>query len=72
AFRTLAPRIMRDLLAEARFGFSRDDVAAIVGNLAHETLGFTKMQEMAPTVRGSRGGYGWAQWTGQRRVAFEA
>lgn len=71
AFRTLAPRIMRDLMAEARFGFSRDDAAAIVGNLGHETLGFTKMQEMAPTVRGSRGGYGWAQWTGPRRVAFE-
>lgn len=72
AFRALAPRIMRDLMAESRFGFSRDDAAAIVGNLGHETLGFTKMQEMAPTVRGSRGGYGWAQWTGPRRVAFEA
>lgn len=72
AFRILAPRIMRDLIAEARFGFSRDDAAAIVGNLAHETLGFTKMQEMAPAVKGSRGGYGWAQWTGPRRVAFEA
>ncbi len=72
AFRTLAPRIMRDLIAESRFGLSRDDAAAIVGNLAHETLGFTKMQEMAPAVKGSRGGYGWAQWTGPRRVAFEA
>ena len=72
AFRNLAPRIMRDLMAESRFGLSSDDAAAIVGNLAHETLGFTKMQEMAPTVKGSRGGYGWAQWTGPRRVAFEA
>ena len=30
------------------------------------------MQERAPAVPGSRGGYGWAQWTGPRRLAFEA
>jgi hypothetical protein len=30
------------------------------------------MQELNPTVRGSRGGWGWAQWTGPRRKAFEA
>jgi len=45
--------------------------AAIVGNLGHESNGFASLQEIKPTVAGSRGGYGWAQWTGPRRVAFE-
>lgn len=30
------------------------------------------MQEISPVVAGSRGGYGFAQWTGPRRVEFEA
>jgi hypothetical protein len=30
------------------------------------------MQEMKPLVPGSKGGFGWAQWTGVRRDAFEA
>jgi peptidoglycan hydrolase-like protein with peptidoglycan-binding domain len=30
------------------------------------------MQEIKPVVAGSRGGYGWAQWTADRRRAFEA
>jgi hypothetical protein len=48
------------------------DACAIMGNAGHECLGFTKMQEMKPTVPGSRGGYGWMQWTGPRRRAYEA
>jgi hypothetical protein len=39
--------------------------------VGHECLGFTKVQEMHP-VGGGRGGYGWCQWTGPRRRAFEA
>lgn len=49
-----------------------EDAAAAFGNAGHESLGFTKLQEMNPTVKGSRGGYGWFQWTGSRRKAFEA
>jgi hypothetical protein len=29
------------------------------------------MQEYEPAVKGSRGGYGFAQWTGTRRKMFE-
>lgn len=69
-FKSLAPRIMRDLIAD--FALTVDDAAAIVGNLGHESGGFRFLQEIKPVVPGSRGGYGWAQWTGPRRVAFEA
>lgn len=44
--------------------------AGIVGNLGFESIGFRTMQEIAP-VAGGRGGWGWAQWTGPRRVDFE-
>ena len=46
--------------------------AAILGNLGHESAGLTILQEIKPTVAGSKGGYGWAQWTGPRRRAYEA
>ena len=60
------PRLMRDL------GITALDAAAILGNGGHESAGFTKLQEIKPTVKGSRGGYGWFQWTGPRRRAYEA
>lgn len=63
-------RLMADLQRD--FGFSREQAAGVVGNLAHETGNFQHMQEIAPVVPGSRGGYGFAQWTGPRRRAFEA
>lgn len=69
-FTDKAPKIMKDLMRE--FLCSKEDAAAVVGNLGHESMGFTKLQEMKPIVPGSRGGYGWAQWTGPRRKAFEA
>ena len=47
------------------------DAAAVFGNAGYESLGFTELQEIKPVVRGSRGGYGWFQWTGPRRIAFE-
>lgn len=53
------------------FGLEDHQAAAIVGNLDHETGSFKFMQELNPLVEGSRGGYGFAQWTGDRRVAFE-
>lgn len=47
-----------------------EQAAGIVGNLGFESAGFTTLQEIQPI--GGRGGYGWAQWTGPRRRAFEA
>lgn len=69
-FRATAPAYMRKLVADFPT-LDLQDAAAIFGNLGHESLGFTKLQEISPTVKGSRGGYGWAQWTGPRRRAFE-
>lgn len=67
-FAGLAPRISADLRKD--LGLSKTDTAAILGNLGHESAGFTAFQESKP--RGGRGGWGWAQWTGPRRRAFEA
>lgn len=61
---------MRRFMAD--FDCSELDAAAVFGNAGHESLGFTALQEIKPTVTGSRGGYGWFQWTGPRRRAFEA
>lgn len=69
-FRAKAPGIMAQLISD--FPIEAQTAAAIVGNLGHESLGFTAMQEFKPVVAGSKGGWGWAQWTGPRRRAFEA
>lgn len=69
-FRSKAPWIMALLMRDFPIGL--DDSAAMVGNFGHECLGFTAMQEIDPTVKGSKGGYGWPMWTGPRRRAFEA
>jgi hypothetical protein len=45
--------------------------AGILGNIGEECDGFREMQERKPLVPGSRGGFGWAQWTGPRRTQFE-
>ena len=55
-----------------RFDLTADDAAAVFGNAGHESLGLTVLQEIKPTVPGSRGGYGWFQWTGPRRRDYEA
>lgn len=65
-----APWLMGKLIED--FGFTVLDAAAIAGNAGHESAGFTALQEIKPTVPGSRGGYGWFQWTGPRRREFEA
>jgi hypothetical protein len=62
-------RIAGDLVSQ--LGLSPAAAAGVVGNLSHETGGFKHMQELKPVVPGSRGGFGWAQWTGPRRKAFE-
>lgn len=60
------PILMKD------FSLSDEDAAAIFGNAGAETEGFKYFQEISPTVPGSAGGFGWFQWTGPRRRAFEA
>lgn len=70
-FRQKAPVLIDALLEEFPF-LQVLDGAAIAGNAGHESGGFTQMQELRPTVKGSRGGLGWFQWTGPRRRAFEA
>jgi hypothetical protein len=69
-FLMLAPKIMTALKAE--FALDNTEAAAICGNLGHESGGFKFLQELKPLVPGSKGGYGWAQWTGPRRRAYEA
>ena len=66
ACRRLGPRLMRDL------GLTEIQAAGLLGNLGHESGGFRDLQEIAPAVPGSRGGWGLAQWTGPRRAAMEA
>ena len=68
-FDQLAPKWLASLMAD--LFLTREQAAGILGNLGFESVGFTKLQEIAPMVSGSRGGYGAAQWTAGRRVAFE-
>jgi hypothetical protein len=69
-FTDKAPGIMALLMRD--FDLDVLSAAAILGNLGHESGGFKSLQERKPLVPGSRGGYGWAQWTGPRRRQFEA
>jgi len=66
----VATRLSGDLMRD--FDLTKEQAAGLVGNLAYETGNFKYAQEIAPTVKGSRGGYGIAQWTGPRREAFES
>ena len=52
------------------FNLSKEQAAGIVGNLGHESGGLQAgIQEKG--MKSGRGGLGWAQWTGPRRIAFE-
>src|SRR5688572_31564347 len=53
------------------FQINDTQACGIWGNLGTETGGFTALQEKNPVVKGSRGGYGWMQWTGPRRKKYE-
>lgn len=68
-FSQKAPGIMKRLMED--FGLTREQAAGVMGNLGHESGGLRVMQERNPQG-GGRGGWGWAQWTGPRRRAFEA
>jgi hypothetical protein len=58
------PRVMRDL------GLDANQAAAAFGNLGQESEGLQPgIQERDP--KEGKGGKGWGQWTGPRRVAFD-
>lgn len=63
----VATRLSNDLMRD--FDLTKEQAAGFVGNLAHETGEFKFMQELKPVS--GKGGYGFAQWTGDRRKAFE-
>lgn len=69
-FRREAPRYVAALMRD--FGLTDIQAAGFPGNFGVESAGFTRMQEIAPLVKGSKGGLGPAQWTGPRRRAYEA
>lgn len=64
-----APRIMEKLIDD--FDIKDFQAAGILGNIGLECDGFRLMQEVKP-IGGGRGGFGWCQWTGDRRGLFEA
>lgn len=70
ATNNIAARLLSDLKRD--FKLTDAQAAGVVGNLMYESGGFNSLQEIQPTVPGSRGGYGYAQWTGPRRNAFES
>lgn len=63
---TYGPRYVKDLNLDVL------KVAGMFGNWGVESDQYRALQEYKPTVAGSRGGWGPPQWTGPRRVAFEA
>lgn len=67
-FMQKAPGVMDKLMRD--LSITRVQAAGILGNIGHECAGFLLMQEQSP--RGGRGGWGWCQWTGPRRRAFES
>lgn len=69
-FDPIARRLVSDLQQD--FGLTREQAAGIAGPLAMESAGFGTLQEVRPLIPGSRGGFGYAQWTGPRRRAFES
>lgn len=68
-FASIGPRLSVDLQRD--FGLNATQAAGIVGNLAHESAGFTAYNQFDGNTRDNKGGVGWAQWTGPRRREFE-
>ena len=69
AFASAAPNLITRVQA-AFPQFTPEQAAGIVGTFGAESGG-QAVNEVNPLVPGSRGGFGFAQWTGPRRVAFE-
>jgi hypothetical protein len=61
--------VVHHLMAD--LGLTMEQASGLVGNWAYESSGLSVLQERLPTVPGSKGGAGWAMWTGPRRLAFE-
>jgi len=68
-FMQKAPEIMERLIRDLQI--TELQAAGILGNIGHECGGFHFMQEIAPNAVSGRGGYGWVQWTNQRRDNYE-
>lgn len=69
AFNVLAPQVAARLAQDLQL--TPEQAAGIVGQLGYESAGLQAINERNPVVPGSRGGFGWAQWTGPRRRQFE-
>jgi hypothetical protein len=72
-FKIKAPRVMKQLLIDFP-EFKKLHAAAVLGNIGHESAGFTAFHEKGQPP--SQGGIGWCQWTGRkppdgRRLLFE-
>lgn len=67
-FISKAPVVMERLMND--FGLKDYEAAGVLGNIGHECGGFNVMLEVKP--KSGRGGLGWCQWTGPRRLSFEA
>lgn len=70
AWEELAPKVINDLSRD--LNITPQAAAGIVGQLGYESEGLQAINERQPVVPGSRGGFGWAQWTGPRRREFES
>ena len=68
-YKDIATRLVSDFMTD--FDLTKEQAAALAGNLAFETSDFSTLQEVNPMVKGSKGGTGYAMFTGDRRVAFE-
>jgi len=68
-FEPTMKKLVQDLMKD--FGLTKLQASAMAGNLGWESDNFKGMQEYNPIVKGSKGGYGFAQWTGPRREMFE-
>jgi hypothetical protein len=69
SFQERAPTVMAALMKYLP-PLDVEGAAAILGNLYAESR-MQVVNEARPTVAGSRGGFGWVQWTGSRRLAAE-
>jgi len=65
-FRDICRRFIPKLMQE--FEWRDFQAAGCMGNLGHESAGLLKLREIGQPA--GRGGYGWAQWTGPRRIKF--
>lgn len=71
----MAVQIANQLMSD--FGLSKEQAAGVAGNLMHESAGmnsnvneFGSGGEPFGAPNSSQFGYGWAQWTGDRKDAF--